>query len=62
MGEVIQFIPKAERERIRLIREARAMYDSIFPSSNAANERRDKTPMAHSVNGPSVHHGDEVLS
>jgi len=38
------------------------MYDSIFPSSNAANERRDKTPMAHSVNGPSVHHGDEVLS
>ena len=32
MGEVIQFIPKSERERIRLIREARAIYDSIFPS------------------------------
>jgi hypothetical protein len=33
MGEVIQFIPKSERERIRLIREARAIYDSIFPPS-----------------------------
>jgi hypothetical protein len=36
MGEVIQFIPKAERERVRLIREARAIYDSIFPSSEPA--------------------------
>jgi hypothetical protein len=33
MGEVIQFIPKSERERVRLIREARAIYDSIFPPS-----------------------------
>jgi len=31
MGEVIRFIPKSERERVRLIREARAIYDSIFP-------------------------------
>jgi hypothetical protein len=30
MGEVIRFIPKSERERARLIREARAIYDSIF--------------------------------
>ena len=29
---VNQFIPKAERERLRLIREARAIYDSVFPS------------------------------
>ena len=35
MGEVIQFISKAERERLRLIREARAIYDGIFPSSEA---------------------------
>ena len=35
MGEVIRFIPKAERERLRLIREARAMYESIFPSDDA---------------------------
>jgi hypothetical protein len=31
MGEVIRFVPKSERERDRLIREARAIYDSIFP-------------------------------
>jgi hypothetical protein len=35
MGEVIQFISKAERERLRLIREARAIYDGVFPSSEA---------------------------
>lgn len=29
MGEVIQFVPKSERERIRLIREARAIYDRL---------------------------------
>ena len=32
MGEVIQFISKAERERLRLIREARAIYDGVFPT------------------------------
>ena len=31
MGEVIRFVSKSERERLRLIREARAIYDSIFP-------------------------------
>ena len=31
MGEVIRFVPKSELERARLIREARAIYDSIFP-------------------------------
>jgi hypothetical protein len=58
MGEVIRFIPKAERERIRLIREARAMYDSVFPASGSADEQRDRTPTTHSANGASVHHGD----
>ncbi len=31
MGQVIQFVSKSERERVRLIQEARAIYDSIFP-------------------------------
>ena len=31
MGEIVRFVPKAELERARLIREARAIYDSIFP-------------------------------
>ena len=32
MGEVIRFVAKREREREALIREARAIYESIFPS------------------------------
>jgi hypothetical protein len=42
MGEVIQFIPKSARERARLIREARAIYESIFPTENGpASQQRD---------------------
>jgi hypothetical protein len=45
MGEVVQFVPKAELERVRLIREARAMYDSIFPSSDVIGEQgNDEKP------------------
>ena len=46
MGEVIRFIPKSELERARLVREARARYDSIFPSADAISERGDdETPL-----------------
>lgn len=31
MGDVVRFVPKSELERARLIAEARAIYDSIFP-------------------------------
>ena len=31
MGEVVRLIPKSELERARLIREARAIYETIFP-------------------------------
>lgn len=41
MGEIIRFVPKSERERARLIREARAIYDSIFPSADPVGEQRD---------------------
>ncbi|HTO63744.1 MAG TPA: hypothetical protein VMM15_21090 [Bradyrhizobium sp.] len=41
MGEVIRFVAKSELERIRLIREARAIYDSIFPPGDAAGEQRE---------------------
>jgi hypothetical protein len=42
MGEVIRFIPKSERERARLIREARAIYDSIFPSADSLSGQQGK--------------------
>jgi hypothetical protein len=44
MGEIIQFIPKSERERTRLIREARAIYDSIFPPAGPLGGQQDKAP------------------
>ena len=43
MGEVRQFVPKSELERARLIREARAIYDRIFPPADCAGEQRDDT-------------------
>jgi hypothetical protein len=41
MGEVIRFIPKSELERVRLVREARAIYERIFPPSVPIGEERD---------------------
>lgn len=41
MGEVVQFVPRSELERARLIREARAIYDSIFPPNDVAGSQRD---------------------
>jgi hypothetical protein len=46
MGEVIRFVPKSERERARLIRQARAIYDSIFPS---AGQREAETRYRYSI-------------
>ena len=40
MGEVIRFVPKSELERARLIRAARAIYESIFPSDDAVGSAR----------------------
>ena len=46
MGEVIRFIPKPELERARLVREARAIYESIFPPADAiSGQGDDKTPL-----------------
>lgn len=45
MGEVIQFVSKSERERIRLIREARAIYDSVFPPGDSADDQSGRSPI-----------------
>lgn len=39
MGEIVGLVTKSELERLRLIREARAIYDSIFPPTEAVGER-----------------------
>jgi hypothetical protein len=65
MGEVIRFIPKSERERARLIREARAIYDSIFPPADPVSEQQqDKALVSDmvSISNANPFRSDGVLS
>ena len=41
MGGIIRLVPKSELERLRLIREARAIYDSILPPATSVGEPPD---------------------
>ena len=47
MGEVVRFIARSDLERARLIREARAIYESIFPTQVVAGAEKT-TPPANS--------------
>jgi tRNA threonylcarbamoyladenosine modification (KEOPS) complex Pcc1 subunit len=49
MSEVIRFVPKSEFERIKLIREARAIYESVFPSADAVSERRYRASIGRTL-------------
>ena len=63
MGEIIRFVPKSERERVRLIRAARAMYDSIFPSADPVGEKQNKAAASQTVGGTNApRSGGAVLS
>jgi hypothetical protein len=46
VGEVVRFVPKSELERARLIGEARAIYESIFPGAEGPGSRNVDTLMA----------------
>jgi hypothetical protein len=54
MGKVIRFISKSESERFRLIREAREIYDSIFPSADPLSEQQANAPVSYTVGGAGV--------
>ena len=58
MGEVVQFVSRSERERVRLIREARAIYDSIFPPTDPVGARLDSAAIGQGIGGTSVHRSD----
>ncbi|MCP3388062.1 hypothetical protein NLM27_04630 [Bradyrhizobium sp. CCGB12] len=49
MGDIIRLVPKSELERIRLIQEARAIYDSIFPPNAMVGEEPCPTQSAQSA-------------
>ncbi|MBV9560718.1 MAG: hypothetical protein JOY90_09705 [Bradyrhizobium sp.] len=57
MGEVVRFVPKAELERLRLIREARAIYDSVFPPAVATGQS-----IARPVGKVNLRRGDDDRS
>lgn len=61
MGEVIRFIPNSERERARLIREARAIYNSIFPPADLVSEQQDKAPISRTVSSANAYHSDDGI-
>ncbi|MFB9268049.1 hypothetical protein ACFFWD_33785 [Bradyrhizobium erythrophlei] len=58
MGEVIRFVSKSEHERARLVREARAIYYSIFPPADPVSEQQDKAPTSHTVSGANARRSD----
>jgi hypothetical protein len=62
MGEIVRFVPKAELERIRLIREARAIYESIFPPADPGNDQPHRAPKSRAVGDANVHAGNDVTS
>jgi hypothetical protein len=61
MGEVVRLIASSERERARLIREARAIYDSIFPPADPPGEHRDEASASHAASRAAACHGDGVI-
>jgi hypothetical protein len=61
MGEVIRFVPKSERERARLIREACATYDIIFPPADPIRDEQNKAAVSHTISGANAYHSDGVL-
>ena len=59
MGQVVRFVSRSEHERARLVREARAIYDGIFPPTDPPKARRDEEPGGRQAADPS--RGDRIL-
>ena len=62
MDEFFRFVSRSERERVRLILEARAIYDSVFPPTDLMSEQRDDLPTSLTLSGTDAHRSDGVPS
>jgi hypothetical protein len=51
MEEFFRFIQQSERERNRLVQEARASYDSVFVPAAPTSEQSNIAPIGHSMIG-----------
>ncbi len=45
MGDIVKFVSKADLERSRLVREARANYESVFPTGAAGDVDKTTPPV-----------------
>lgn len=45
MSDVVKFVSKSDLERARLIREARAIYESIFPTEPVGGAAKTTPPV-----------------
>ena len=61
MGEIVRFVSKSERERARLIREARAIYDGIFPPDGRNRVQPDRVPAGHAAKEANAYPGGGEL-
>ena len=48
MGDIVKFVSKSDLERARLIREARAIYESIFPTESVGGADKTTPPVKSS--------------
>jgi hypothetical protein len=60
MDEFFRFIQKSQRERNRLIQEARAIYDSVFPPAALISERSN-APVGHTISSVNAFRNDGVF-
>jgi hypothetical protein len=44
MGDIVKFVSKADLERARLVRQARANYESVFPSGTVGDAEKVTPP------------------
>jgi len=62
MGEVIRFVSRSERERVRLIRYARAMYNSVFPTIDLPTEQQNAAQVSYQNSNANAKGCDGVVS
>jgi hypothetical protein len=60
-GKLIRFVPKSERERARLVREARLMYDCIFPPADPVTAQRDAARQSHMASDANANRSDGII-
>ena len=61
-AEIVRLVSRPERERARLVREARAIYDGIFPPVDPPGARENEVKGSHLAIGANATRGDGIPS